>query len=74
MLRKVRRGSAPRFAAASSRLRSIVRSDALTATTTKGSASAVWASTSPASEPAKPPLHEQPEHADGDHDDRHDQR
>jgi hypothetical protein len=47
----VRRGSAPRFAAASSRLRSIVRRLAETLTTTNGRASAVWASTSPRSEP-----------------------
>ena len=47
----VRRGSAPRFAAASSRLRSIVRRLADTLTITNGSASAVWARTSPTSEP-----------------------
>ena len=48
---KVRRGFAPRFAAASSRLRSIVRRLAETLTTTNGSASAVWARTSPTSDP-----------------------
>ena len=52
MCAKVRRGSAPRFAAASSRLRSIVRSDVATPTTTNGSASAVWATTSPTTDPA----------------------
>ena len=52
MCRKLRRGSAPRLAAASSRLRSIVRNDVATATTTNGRASAVWATTRPTSDPA----------------------
>ena len=47
----VRRGSAPRFAAASSRFRSIVRRLVPTLTITNGRASAVWASTSPSTEP-----------------------
>ena len=48
---KLRRGFAPRFAAASSRFRSIVRRLVPTLTTTNGRASAVWARTSPSREP-----------------------
>ena len=51
MWKKLRRGFAPRLAAARSRLRSMVRSDVPTATATNGRARAVCATTSPINEP-----------------------